>query len=147
MGKWDQKRKAWRRRTLNEATRQDDFRPAWVIIHEASQRRDERMRLFGYVKLKNGEMISISEAKSRGITDDDVLDKIAPEAERDGVDACITADGRIEHHSKGEIRAGRDYRALKILKGDVLIDRKIRGYLHPALRIRNGTRAPPIPLT
>lgn len=135
MGRWAEKRKQWRRRQLDQATRHSDFRPSWEIIQEALNREEERRQLLGYVKLRGGEVISLSEARSREVAIEDVLEKHYPEAERDEVDTCITADGRIEHHSKGEIRAGRDYRALKIEKGDVLIDRKIRGYLHPALRL------------
>ena len=135
MNNWERKRKQWRRRQLDRATRSQDFRPSWEIIQEALTREDERRRLLGYVKLRGGELVSLSEARNREVAIEDVLEKHYPEAERDEVDTCITADGRIEHHSKGEIRAGRDYRALKILKGDVLIDRKIRGYLHPALRL------------
>ena len=134
MGKWAEKRKQWRRRQLDQATRHSDFRPSWVIIQEALNREDERRRLLGYVKLKTGEVISLSEARSRDIALEDVLEKVRPEAERDDIETCIGSDGRIEHHSKGEIRAGQDYKHLDVLKGDVLIDRKIKGYLHPALR-------------
>jgi hypothetical protein len=125
----------WRRRALNEATRHQDFRPAWAIIHEAGQRRDERLRLFGYVKWCTGETISLGEAQGRiretlkeypnktprEIITEFVLEWHNPEAEQDVLE------------SVGEVDCKKDtYPALGLSSGDVLSDPKLR-YRHPFL--------------
>jgi hypothetical protein len=104
------------------------------------QRREERLRLFGYVRLKNGEVLSIDDAIARlrdglraeenpnivgGIGKDDILEWHVAESVRDVID------------SKGEIDVpkGACYPALGIGEGTVLLDPKLR-HKDPALRGR-----------
>jgi hypothetical protein len=106
------------------------------------ERREERLRLFGYVLLKNGEVLSIDDALARlrdgarakenpnitgGIRKDDILDWHAPESFRDVID------------SKGEIDVpgGVSYPALGLGEGTVLIDPKLK-HRDPALRRQVG---------
>jgi hypothetical protein len=97
-------------------------------------RRVERARLFGYVRLVDGEVLSIDEALLRlqtsasedpnnrgGILPQDVAEWHQPEAVRDVLD------------SVGEIDAVSEYPALGIFSGVVLIDQKLR-HRDPALR-------------
>ena len=129
------RRKMWRRDALNKAIREHDFRPRWLIIYEAGQRRDERMHLFGYVKWCTGETISLDEAQGRirdilkdyldktpkEVIDEFVLEWHNPEAEQDVL------------KSVGEIDCKKDtYPTLDLSSGDVLSDPKIR-YRHPFL--------------
>jgi hypothetical protein len=102
-------------------------------------RRQERLRLFGYVKLKSGEVISIDEASTRlkasitqnptkrilPILPEDVLEWHQPETFRD----CINSVGEVD------VPKEHEYPALGLSEGDVLRDPKTRpSYLHPALR-------------
>lgn len=102
------------------------------------ERREQRLRLFGYVLLKNGEVLSIDDALTRlrdglrakenpnitrGISKDDILEWHAPETYRDVL------------ISIGEVDALQHYPALRVSKGDVLVDPKLR-YRHPALTRR-----------
>lgn len=105
-----------------------------VIFQE---RREERLRLFGYVKLRNGETISIDEATHRlalatsespskraeGITKEQIADWHVPESFRDVLDSL----GEID------VPRGGSYPALGLGEGTVLIDPKIR-HTDPALR-------------
>jgi len=103
-------------------------------------RREERLRLFGHVKLVNGEILSIQEAMRRlhagakarddkkpdpnirdGISKNDILEWSVPESFRDVV------------NSVGEVDAVAEYPALGITPGVVLVDAK-RRHLDPALR-------------
>jgi hypothetical protein len=99
------------------------------------ERHEQRLRLFGYVLLTNGEVLSIDDAIARlrdgmraeenpnitgGIDKDDILEWHQPESYRDVLD------------SLGEIDAVEEYPALQVSKGDVLVDPKLR-YRHPAL--------------
>lgn len=99
------------------------------------ERREQRLRLFGYVLLKNGEVLSIDDAIARlrdglraeenpnitgGIGKDDILDWHAPESYRDVLE------------SVGEIDALQHYPALGVFPGVVLIDPKLR-HRDPAL--------------
>ena len=101
------------------------------------ERREERLRLFGYVLLKNGEVLSIDDSIARlrdglraqedpnitgGIGKDDVLEWHQPESYRDVID------------SLGEIDVPKDmyYPALDLFPGVVLVDPKIR-HRDPAL--------------
>lgn len=130
MGNWDKRRKDWRRRQLAQATRQHDFRPSWVIIHEAIRKRDERLRLFGYVLLESGERISMDEALTRlrlgdrpgGIDKQQILEWHAPEVYHDVLDSI------------GEIDCTGTYPALHLFAGVVLVDPK-RRHIDPMLRI------------
>jgi hypothetical protein len=100
------------------------------------ERREQRLRLFGYVLLRSGEVLSIDDALARlrdglrakenpnitgGIGKDDILDWHQPESYRDVLD------------SVGEIDAVQHYSALGIFPGVVLIDPKLR-HRDPALR-------------
>ena len=100
------------------------------------ERRQQRLRLFGYVLLKNGEVLSIDDALTRlhdglgpkenpsitgGIGKDDILDWHAPETYRDVLDSI------------GEIDALQHYPALGVFPGVVLLDPKLR-HRDPALR-------------
>jgi len=95
------------------------------------ERRQERLRLWGYVLLKNGEVLSIDDAVTRlrdgirskenpnitgGIEKDEILEWHQPESVRDVLD------------SKGEIDVAKGvyYPALGLGEGTVLIDPKIR---------------------
>ena len=130
MGNWDRKRKNWRRRVLTEATRQHDFRPSWAILHEAIRKRDERLRLFGYVLLGSGERISIDEAVTRlrlgdcpgGIDKQQILEWHAPEVYHDVLDSI------------GEIDCTGTYPALHLFSGVVLVDPK-RHHVDPMLTV------------
>jgi hypothetical protein len=92
------------------------------------ERREERLRLFGYVLLRNGEVLSIDDAIARlrdglraeenpnivgGISKDDVLKWHVPESCRDVLD------------SLGEIDAVSHYPALHVFPGIVLVDPKV----------------------
>jgi hypothetical protein len=104
------------------------------------QRRMERLRLFGYVILKNGEITRPEEALSRlrdgirakerkenpptnAIFQEDILQWYDAEVYRD----CVL--------SIGEVDAISEFPALGITAGVVLIDPKL-GHRDPALRIR-----------
>lgn len=130
-----ERRKMWRRDALNKATREHDFRPSWVIIYEAGRRRDERMRLFGYVKWRTGETISLDDAQGRiretlkeypnktpqEIMAEFVVEWHTPEAEQDVL------------KSVGEVDCKKDtYPALGLSSGDVLSDPKLN-YRNPFL--------------
>jgi hypothetical protein len=95
------------------------------------ERRQERLRLFGYVLLKNGEVLSIDDATARlcdgmraeenpnivdGISKDDILEWHQPETYHDVLDSI------------GEIDVPKDayYPALGLFPGVVLIDPKIK---------------------
>ncbi len=84
------------------------------------ERREQRFRLFGYVLLKNGEVLRIDDAIARlrdgiraredpnivgGIGKDDILEWYAPESFRDVLD------------SVGEIDAVQHYPALDVFPG------------------------------
>jgi len=101
---------------------------------ESPARRIERMRLFGHYSDKTGRTFTKSQVQRflqelrRGLIPKIPLDKDsvqyhAPEAEKDQVD------------SVGEIYVpkGRNYPALRIPEGTVLIDPKIR-HVDPALK-------------
>lgn len=130
MGNWDNRRKEWRRRQLAQATRQHDFRPSWAIIHEAIQRHDERLRLFGYVLLQSGERIGIDEALRRlrlsdrpgGISKEQIREWHPPEVYHDVLDSI------------GEIDCTGTYRALRLFPGVVLVDPK-RRHVDPMLMV------------
>jgi hypothetical protein len=99
--------------------------------------RQERLRLFGHVKLKNGEVISIDEASTRlkasltqnpnrrilPILPADILEWHMPETFTD----CLTSIGEVD------VPKHRAYPALGLGEGDVLRDPKLR-YVHPSLR-------------
>jgi hypothetical protein len=93
------------------------------------------MRLFGYVKWRTGELISLDEAQGRirealkeypnrkpqEVIDEFVLEWHDPEVYRDVVDSI------------GEVDCKKDaYPALGLSSGDVLSDQKLR-YRHPSL--------------
>ena len=140
---WEQKRKRWRRRELDDATRRQDFRPAWVIIEEAKRREVERRRLFGYVLLKSGEYLTITEAHRRladgheghpkrerltfgaPITKDDVREWVDPKSERDVTDSIGEVD----------VPLGASYPALHLSGGEVLSDPKTRPAYHDPLKV------------
>ena len=136
MNNWERKRKQWRRRKLDDATRRQDFRPSWVIIQEAHQRQEERRQLFGYVLLKNGEYLTIAEAHRRLADGHEGHLK----RERMSFGAPITKDDIAEggwhdpqvYHdvidSIGEIDVpeGAEYPALHLSGGVVLSDPKIQ---------------------
>jgi hypothetical protein len=103
------------------------------------QRRQERLRLFGYVILRNGEVISPEEGLSRlrdGIRAKERDEKPKPNA--------ILHDDILEWHeaevyrdelvSKGEVDAISYFPALDIWPGVVLVDPKIR-HRDPALNL------------
>ena len=92
------------------------------------ERREERLRLFGYVLLKNREVLSIDDAIARlrdglraeenpntvgGISRDDILQWHIPETYRDVID------------SLGEIDATQHYPSLGVFPGIVLVDPKV----------------------
>jgi hypothetical protein len=93
----------------------------------------ERMRLFGYVVLKNGEVISINEARCRlayGHEGD-------RRRERQSIASAITKDGIVEYHapqtvtdyitsiSEVDVPAGAYYPSLDLSEGTVISDPKI----------------------
>jgi hypothetical protein len=99
------------------------------------ERRQERLRLFGYVLLTNGEVLSIDDAVARlrdglraeenpntvgGITSSDIDTWHQPESVRDVIDSI------------GEVDAVAHYPALGIFPGVVLVDPKLR-HRDPAL--------------
>jgi hypothetical protein len=95
------------------------------------ERRQERMRLFGFVRLKTGDIISLDEATKRlnlslkgdvieGLGKDQIVEWHQPEAITD-----VT-------NSIGEVDATAYYPALDIFPGVVLRDPKI-GHKDPAL--------------
>jgi CRISPR/Cas system-associated endonuclease Cas3-HD len=93
-----------------------------------AQRR-ERLELFGYVKTKNGITLTIEKASAflaKGeLRAEDIAEWFNPSSFRDVV------------NSLGEVDAIRDYPALGITKGTVLLDPKIRvpgGHTDPALK-------------
>jgi hypothetical protein len=104
------------------------------------QRREERLRLFGYVLLKNGEILSIDDAMARlrdglraeenpnivdGISKDDIAEWHSPESYRDVIDSL----GEID------VPRGVTYPALGLGEGTVLLDPKLRDmHRDPALR-------------
>ena len=146
---------------INEACLKGDQRPAELILQDhvsrteiiqqairesrhrspSKRRRDqemardfearhrERLELFGYVKTKQGVILTIEETSAllvKGeLRADDIAEWFNPSSFRDVV------------NSIGEVDAVRDYPALGIGPGTVLLDPKIRvpgGHKDPALR-------------
>lgn len=101
--------------------------------------RQERLRLFGYVRLKSGETLSVDNALVRlkaGLTEnpnkrilpilqDDIAEWYQPETYQDAVNSVGEVD----------VPKGASFPALGLTEGDVLRDPKLRpSYQHPALR-------------
>jgi hypothetical protein len=104
------------------------------------ERRMERLRLFGYVILKNGEVTSPEEALSR------LRDGIRAKERRETPPAnAISQEDILQWHdaevyrdcvlSIGEVDAISEFPTLGITAGVVLMDPKLR-HRDPALRIR-----------
>jgi len=130
---WDRKRKQWRRDQIVDARLKEDYRSVNILIHEALQRQEERRRLYGYVRLKNGEYITIDEARNR-IADGKLGH---PKRERMGFGAPITKEDIVEWVTPGTVRDHIDsiaevdvplhanYPMLKITEGTVISDPKV----------------------
>ncbi len=101
---------------------------------ERNQRQTERMRLFGYVKLKNGETISLDEALRRLQDGMRVTPRTGNSIQQNDIEVWCEPESFTDClNSIGEVDALTNYPALAVEEGTVLRDPKLR-HVDAALR-------------